>query len=123
MANTYKWSIKQLDYIVEQDSKQNVVNNIHWTLVATSDQIARSVEVDGQTVNFFYEALTYGACPIKLADNAYFTRYEQLTEEQILEWLMEALTESQVDAIKKSLDSQIDALVKPTVKSGLPWSN
>ena len=33
--NTYKWTIKQLDYVVEQNGKSNVVTNIHWDVVAT----------------------------------------------------------------------------------------
>jgi len=119
--NTYKWTIKQLDYVVEQNGKSNVVTNIHWGVVATSDQIARSIEVDGQTISTPYQALTYGVCPIKLKEDTSFIEYESLNKDQVLIWLMAELGDVQIDAIQKSLDAQIEDLINPPIKSGIPW--
>ena len=115
--NTYKWNIKQLDYVVEQNGKSNVVTNIHWGVVATSDQIANSTEA----VSTFYQANSSGVCAIDLNESSFFTNYAELKEDQVLQWLTSKLGDITINAIQKSLDSQIENLINPPIKSGIPW--
>jgi hypothetical protein len=44
--------------------------------------------------------------------------FEDLTEEQIIEWLS---TQIDFEEIKANLDAQIQAIQNPTSVSGLPW--
>jgi hypothetical protein len=116
--NTYKWSIKQLDYAVEQNGKSDVVTNIHWGVVATNDQIEKSTE----TAPNLYSSSNQGIATIDLNESENFTDYSNLTEAQVLQWLMAKLGGSSIVAIKNSLDSQIASQVNPPVKSGIPWA-
>ena len=119
--NAYKWNIKQLDYVVEQNGKSNVVTNIHWGVVATSDKVARSIEVDGETISTYYQASSYGVCAIDFNEAAYFTEYSELKEKQVLQWLINKLGNVGINAIQDSLDYEIENLINPPVKSGVPW--
>jgi hypothetical protein len=44
--------------------------------------------------------------------------FEDLTEEQIIEWLGNQID---LEQIEESLDAQIEAITNPTSAHGLPW--
>lgn len=102
MAITYKWTINALDAKISHDSKDNVINAIHWSYSGS----------EGEAPNIF-SASSIGTHSIEYdADN--FTAYADLTEEQVIGWLEAALD---VDAMKASLDAQIALLKAPVDKT------
>jgi len=50
-----------------------------------------------------------------------FIAYEDVTEEQLIAWTKEQLTEVMVDAIERNLDGTIAKKKIQTVKQGVPW--
>ena len=98
MANTYKWTINALDAKISHDSKDNVINTIHWGYSAVDNDDATKIAYSIVTHSVTYDA-----------DN--FTEYASLTEENVIAWLEAGLD---VDAMKASLDAQI-ALQKAPV--------
>jgi|11_taG_2_1085331.scaffolds.fasta_scaffold132450_2 hypothetical protein len=97
MANTYKWTINALDAKISHDSKDNVINTIHWGYSAVDDEDATKIAYSIGTHSVTYDA-----------DN--FTEYTSLTEENVIAWLEAGLD---VDSMKSGLDSQIELQKTP----------
>lgn len=107
MANTYTWQINALDIHPAQDSLTDVVYNIHWGLVATSDQTP-------------YTADSIGTQTVPAPTGEDFTAFEDLTQEIVEAWL--EASDLDVEAIKANLDSQIAEAITPTsVTKSVPW--
>ena len=97
MAITYKWTINALDAKISHDSKDNVINTIHWGYSAVDNDDATKMASSIGTHSVEYNA-----------DN--FTEYASLKESDVIAWLEDALD---VDSMKASLDSQIELQKTP----------
>ncbi len=112
MTNTYSWVINALDTHPIQDSLSDVVYNIHWGLVATSDQ----TDLDGNA----YTAESIGTQTVSAPSSESFTAFENLTQADVEGWL--EASELNIDKIKQSLDSKIAEAIAPTnVTKEVPW--
>lgn len=112
MTNTYTWRINALDIYPAQDSLTDVVYNIHWGLIAASDQ----TDADGNA----YTADSIGTQTVPAPTSEDFTAFEDLTQEIVEAWL--EASDLDVDAIKAGLDAQIEEKITPTsVTKGAPW--
>jgi hypothetical protein len=112
MANTYTWQINALDTNPIQGDLTDVVYNIHWGLLATSDQ----VDSNGHA----YTADSIGTQSVAAPDGESFTAFEDLTQEIVETWL--EASDMDVDAIKAGLDAQITENITPTsVTKSTPW--
>ena len=100
MAITYKWTINALDAKISHDSKDNVINTIHWGYSAVDNDDATKIASSIGTHSVEYDK-----------DN--FTEYNKIKESDVIAWLEDALD---VDSMKASLDSQIELLKKPVNK-------
>jgi hypothetical protein len=90
------WSISQLD----RKTADGFVTTAHW----------RCDAVDGD-----FSASSYGTCGF---DGELTTPYEDLTKEQVLEWVWQTVDK---DAYEASLASQIEAQKNPVSATGVPW--
>jgi hypothetical protein len=90
------WNISQLD----RKTADGFVTCAHWTVSAT----------DGD-----YSASSYGSCGF---DGELTTPYEDLTKEQVLEWVWQTVDKEETE---QALAGQIEAQRNPTQASGLPW--
>ena len=104
MANTYSWQINALDTYPSKENLNDVVYNIHWSLIATSDQTGS--DGNAYTANFI------GTQTIAAPDANNYTAFEDLTQEIVEGWL--EASDLDVDAIKASLDAMIDESITPT---------
>ena len=112
MANTYTWQINALDTNPTQGDLTNVVYNIHWELIATSDQ----TDSDGNA----YTADSIGTQTIAAPSSGSFTAFEDLTQEIVEGWLENS--DLDIQAIKTNLNSQITEAITPTSVTKLaPW--
>tara|TARA_B100001059_G_scaffold192032_1_gene195385 strand:+ start:2097 stop:2435 length:339 start_codon:yes stop_codon:yes gene_type:complete len=102
MAITYKWTINALDAKISHDSKDNVINTIHWTYGAS----------EGKSPNI-YQANSVGAYSVKY-DKDNFTEYASLKESDVIAWLEAGLD---VASMKTGLDAQIALQKAPVDKT------
>jgi hypothetical protein len=108
MAITNTWTVSQLDCYPEYEGEQDVVFACHWRLNAT----------DGT-----YNGSAYGSIGLTLDPDADFVSFADLTEEQVIGWVQDALGEEQVDALEANLAKQIEDQANPPVVSPtLPWA-
>jgi hypothetical protein len=90
------WNISQLD----RNTADGFVTTAHWTVSATDED---------------FSASSYGSCGF---DGELITPYEDLTKEQVLEWVWEKVNKEETEA---SLASQIEGQKNPVTASGIPW--
>ena len=67
-----------------------------------------------------YSAGAYGSIGFERPDN--LIPYADLTKEQVIEWVKEALGSEKVVEIGQALLNQIDEQRHPTKAAGVPWS-
>lgn len=107
MATTYTWSVTAMDEYPEVDGEQNIVFNVHWSLVG----------VDGD-----YTASVYSTQSVTTNPDEPFTPYASLTQEQVLGWIWAAGVDK--DAAEASVAQQIANQINPPVVSlPLPWAS
>jgi hypothetical protein len=108
MAITNTWVINALDCYPEYEGEADVVFTAHWTLNGT----------DGT-----YAAGAYGSIGVSLDEDSNFTPFADLTEEQVIGWVQDALGEEQVAALEANVAKQIaDQANPPVVSPTLPWA-
>ena len=104
MASTYKWVVSQLDTAPSEDSLTDVVKTVHYRYQAE----------DGQ-----YSAEVYGTMACATPSETDFTAYDDLTYEQVCEWLEAGLD---VQALETNLEAQIKYQKNPPIINlPLPW--
>jgi hypothetical protein len=121
MSNTFKWSVQKLRVAPQQDDKTNVVIQADWLCVAMNEEN-------------IVQAAASGSKSFTLGDS--FIPFNQLTEEQVLDWCFapETVTETDregnVTTIVKNLKvdaeaqvtSQIERqVIQKATEPALPW--
>lgn len=102
------WAITQMDSYPEYDGETDVVFNVYWTLTGT----------DGT-----YFGSVYGSQMVNLDAAAPFIPYADLTEEQVIGWVQDAMGPDQVTAYEDNVETQIaNQMDPPVVVLPLPWS-
>ena len=108
MANTYSWVIEAMDCVPQEDGKTDVVMTVHWRQNAT----------DGT-----YNATVYGTVGLTYTARSPFTPYANLTQQQVIGWVQDALGAERCAEITANLDAQIANQVNPPVVTPpLPWA-
>ena len=96
--------IKQIDRALPD----GMVLSVHWTATKTEND---------------YTASVYGSVvlPAKEPSDPTFVDYEDLTQEQVIEWVKEAIGEEKMASLEDNMATQIEAQKTPKTASGLPW--
>jgi len=102
------WDIAQLERHLPDGPTcpDGAVYIAHWTA---------SLEENGES------ASVYGSVGFGDPDPASFIPFSQLTKEEVLNWIFEALGPDQVVSIQENLYNQIQAKLNPTSEVGIPW--
>lgn len=110
-----KWKITKVEY-KDIGSKKDVCIAAHFTCSKTVEE--GSVE-DGDFKSF--TASHSNSISLNSDDLDNYIDYENVTEEQVIEWTKVQLTDTMITAIERNLDGQISKQKTPTVKQGSPW--
>jgi hypothetical protein len=106
---TYSWTITALNSYPEYMGEQDVVFSIFATYTGTDGTYSSNVDISQSLI---------------LSNTSTFTPYADLTEEQVLGWLLAALTQQQISQMQSKITAQIIADNQPPfVQLPLPWSN
>ena len=101
------WNVVAMDCYPEVDGEKDVVFTVHYTLTG----------VDGE-----YTGSVYGSVGVKLDDGAPFVPYANLTLDQVVGWVKDALGEEQVATNEANVLAQIEDKKNPKVtQPALPW--
>jgi hypothetical protein len=106
---TYSWTITALNCYPEYQGEQDVVFTIFATYSGTDGTYSSTIEV---------------AQALVLTNSSTFTPYADLTESQVLGWLIDSLGPQQISQMQATIMAQIIADNQPPfVQLPLPWSN
>ena len=113
MSNIYKWIVTSMDAYPQYESETNVVFNVSWMCEGNNKGLP---------------AATYGSVrnstPVAYAAGSTFTPYDQLTNDQVIGWVQDALGKDSINQIYAEIDVQIATkLNPPVVTPPLPWAN
>jgi hypothetical protein len=100
MATVFSWNVANL----ERETDDGYVFCAHYTVDAT----------DGT-----YSAGAYGSIGFERPDK--LIPYKDLTKDEVIEWVKEALGSDKVQEIGQALLNQINEQRNPTHASGMPW--
>ena len=104
MTTEIVWSITSLNCYPQEGSNTDVVFNCHWTCSGT----------DGT-----YNASIYSTCSVPSPTGS-FTPYDQLTQEQVLDWCYANGVDK--TATEAAVEAQLQAQINPPVVTPpLPW--
>ena len=107
MAITYTWTITQMDCYPSYAGQADVVFTVHWIYTGT----------DGK-----YNGSVYGTVNCTYTAGAPFTPYADLTQDQVIGWVVDALGPSQIATYQGIIANQIGEQEDPTsVSPPLPW--
>jgi hypothetical protein len=107
MSVEYTWLVEQMEAYPQKDGFNDVVFTVHW----------RVNGADGQ-----YVSTVYGSQGVTLDPDATFTPYADLTKEQVIDWVKDAMGQGQVAAIEDNLAGMIaNQINPPVVTPPLPW--
>ena len=98
---TVQWRIANL----ERETVDGFVYTAHYTVDAKDD---------------VYSAGAYGSIGFQRPDN--LIPFSELTEEQVIGWVKEALGDEKVLEIGQALLAQLEEQRNPSKAAGLPWA-
>ena len=102
MTTVFSWAIGNL----EHETADGFIFTAHYSINAK---------------NAAYSAGAYGSIGFERPDS--LVPYSDITEEMVVGWVKDALTEEKVEQIEEALQSQLDEQAAPTKAAGVPWSN
>lgn len=107
MATTITWLVQQMDCYPTAEGETDVVFTVHW----------RVNGVDGE-----YSGTSYGTQSVSYEAGTPFTPYADLTQDQVIGWVKDAMGPEQVASIEANVEKQVqDAMNPPVVAPPLPW--
>jgi len=103
---TYNWNCKTVDCYPEQNNEADVVYNVHWIVTGTSDQ----VDPEGKP----YSSTSIGTQILDTSGITNFIPFDQLTNEEVVDWTKSAMGDEKVASIEASIQERIQNLITPT---------
>ena len=111
MAVTYTWKVTSLKVKDVSEDRTNAIVQTYWTKTGTDE--------DGN------QGVFSGATPFTLDPtdtSGPFIPFEQLTEEDVLDWIKSVVVGSYEDHVNSKIAEQIADKVTPTTEAKLPWA-
>jgi hypothetical protein len=108
MSISITWSIEKMECYQEVDGLSDVVFNVYWRADATSGIFTASFD---------------GSVTITPSGDSGFTPYNQLSQDQVIDWVKSALGDCEITSLEKMLEINIAGQPLPTTLSyALPWT-
>ena len=108
MATQYEWNFPAFDAYPQEAGETDVVYTVHYTYTATDGEYVGSV---------------YGTVGVTYEAGSPFTPFADLTKDQVEGWVVDALGEETVAAMKANVDGQIENQINPkTITLSPPWA-
>ena len=114
---TITWKVTNLDCYPNYDQETDVVFTVHW------DCLGNLTPTTGSQSGSAFNSRVYGTTGVMYHSGSAFTPYDQLTQDQVLGWVYEAMGVAQKDSIEQSAANSIYTQINPPVVSPpLPWA-
>lgn len=101
------WSIVKVEVLPSFESNTNVVNKLHWNLIASKNGKSASV---------------LGATEVSFNPDIEFTPFDQLEEQQVIAWLKQSLGQEVVSNHEENVLKMLSDLTNLPSIIDVPWS-
>jgi hypothetical protein len=102
------WTIPALEAYPQAEGQITVVFAVHWRADLSEGEVTTS---------------NYGSVGVTYVAGEPFTPFAELTQDQVVGWVKEALGADKVSEIEANLASQIQSLLNPvSISPALPWN-
>jgi hypothetical protein len=111
MAITYTWKITGLKTKDVSEDKPAAVVQTYWQKIGTDE--------DGNEGTFS------GATPFTVDptdESGPFIPFEELTEEDVLDWIKTVVVGGYADHVNGQIAKQIEEKISPVIENRLPWA-
>ena len=111
MAITYTWKITGLKTKDVSDDKPAAVVQTYWQKIGTDE--------NGNEGTFS------GATPFTVDptdESGPFIPFEELTEEDVLDWIKTVVVGGYADHVNGQIAKQIEEKISPVIENRLPWA-
>ena len=109
MITKKQWIIHSLERLTEN----GFVFNVHWRYAITEEENNKTYYADTYSVQHYEQDV----------ESEDYIPYEELKEEDVINWLIETFGEEKIEQMEKSLYDNISNQKNPITLSGLPWQN
>jgi hypothetical protein len=112
MTITYTWKVTSLKVRNISENKQNAVVQTYWQKIGRDENNN--------------EGIFSGATPFTVdpTDNSGpFIPFEQLTEENVLDWIKTIVVGSYEQHVHEQIKKQIDEKILPITEPRMPWAS
>ena len=100
----YTWNCKTVDVYVSEGGNENVIYNVHWHLTGEDSETA----VIGECI---------GTHVLDISDIENFINFEDVTHEQVIEWIEASMGSEVIDRIKQNIADQISQQTEPVTQT------
>ena len=102
---TYYWNCRTVDAYPSVGGLKDVVYNVHWRVTGISEELDSHENP--------YQATNIGTQTLNTEDITDFIPVDELTNDQVTEWVKLAMGEEEVSSIEESIKNQIENLIEP----------
>jgi hypothetical protein len=102
---TYDWNCRTVDAYPSVGGLKDVVYNVHWIVTGLSEEL----DIHENP----YQATNIGTQTLNTEDITDFIPVDELTNEQVIEWVKSAMGEEEVSRIEESIKNEIENLIEP----------
>lgn len=112
MSATITWSIKKIECLARAEGQTDVAIRADWMCYGTQQDGDKTVAGN-----------VLGSSEFQYTQGSPFTPFNQLTEQQVLEWVWATFAEGKKADIETAVQLQIDNQITPeVVNPPLPWA-
>lgn len=102
---TYDWNCRTVDAYPSVGRLKDVVYNVHWRVTGLSEEL----DIQGNP----YQATNIGTQTLNTEDIKDFIPVDELTNDQVTEWVKLAMGKEVVSRVEENIKNQIDNLITP----------
>jgi hypothetical protein len=112
MTITYTWKVTGLKVQNVSENKENAVVQTYWEKIGT-DENGNEGKFSGATP----------FTPDPTDNSGPFVPFDQLTEENVLDWIKSIVVGDYERHVNEKIQEQIDLKINPVTEPSLPWAN
>ena len=113
MAINYTWDCKTVD-VKTIDGNEDTVCTVHWRFIG-EDNAKNVKDKEGNDVPARIEM--YDQKNLDVSDLSDFIAFKDLTNEQVTNWVKDAIGEEKIEKMKTNISNQITELVTPSYET------
>ena len=103
---TYEWNCKTVDVYPQEGENSDVVYNVHWIVNGVSDTL--------NPEGIPYSSRNIGTQVLSVEDIPNFIPFDQLTNEDAVNWTQTTMGVEQVTSIEENIAEAIESKINPT---------